>query len=55
MWLTLWHWTEGCGILDIHEQGIRKEIVMKGIRFALAGLLLLLVVWVKLEDMRKTE
>jgi hypothetical protein len=26
---------------------------MKGIRFALAGILLLLIVWVKLEDIRK--
>jgi hypothetical protein len=44
-----------CGILYIHEQDIRKEFVMKGIRFALAGALLLLMVWVKLEDMRKAE
>jgi len=35
--------------------GNRKEIVMKGFRFAIAGVLLLLMVWVKLEDMRKTE
>ncbi|MDR2163572.1 MAG: hypothetical protein LBO70_06515 [Clostridiales Family XIII bacterium] len=33
----------------------RKEFLMKGIRFVIAGLLLLLVVWVKLEDMRKAE
>jgi hypothetical protein len=26
---------------------------MKGIRFALVGVLLLLMLWVKLEDMRK--
>jgi hypothetical protein len=26
---------------------------MKGIRFVLAGVLLLLMLWVKLEDMRK--
>jgi hypothetical protein len=35
--------------------GNRKEIVMKGFRFAIAGVLLLLMVWVKLEDMRKVE
>jgi hypothetical protein len=33
----------------------RKEKAMKGFRFALAGVLLLLMVWVKLEDMRKAE
>jgi hypothetical protein len=30
-------------------------IDMKGIRFAVAGVLLLLMAWVKLEDMRKAE
>jgi hypothetical protein len=39
----------------MYDNKNRKENIMKGIRFALAGLLLLLMLWVKLEDMRKAE
>jgi hypothetical protein len=34
---------------------VEMRKVMKGFRFALAGVLLLLMIFVKLEDMRKAE